>query len=106
MMHNFKAAYKHEDKRRRGAWRHVSIEGEKALWDLDRALRQAFGHDLDDHLSEYTIHGYKFLVSPERGTDSGWLKVEDFFLKKGMKIKWVWDLGNCWEHIVVFTGSV
>ena len=100
-MYQFKVAYKHEDKRRKGAWRRVSIEGDKTLWDLDQALRKAFGHELDDHLSRFRIHGYNFLVSPDIESDCGPMKINGFSLREGQKIEWVWDLGDWWEHIIV-----
>lgn len=48
-MYHFKAALRHADKRKRGSWHHVWIEEEKTLWDLDQALREALGHEPDDH---------------------------------------------------------
>ena len=104
-MYDFKVASKHEDKRRRGAWRHISIEGEKTLWHLDQALREAFGHELDDHLSQFTLYGYNYLVSPERKVDAGPLELKGFVFFPGQRIEWIWDLGDCWEHIIVYIGK-
>ena len=102
--YNFKAAYVGDDKRRKDSWRRVVIDGSSRLWELDQAMRKAFGYDVDDHLSSYSTGGCLFLVSPRLSEDEGNHPIQELRLEAGAKIWWAWDLGISLKHVVVLEG--
>jgi hypothetical protein len=102
-------------------WREIEIQGKQTLADLDIALRDAFNHDVFDHLGGF----WKLIpraaqaktmskrssgraarmrevevgdVEPMGGGDGARIKVAELGLAVGEKLKYVYDFGDWIEH--------
>ena len=97
----FKVALKH----RKGLWRRIEIESNQTLGDLDETIREAFGHDLWDHLSEFfpgrvwRSEGYGSIV-PGGGGEGAEKRVSQLALAEGGKMEYVYDFGDDIQHII------
>lgn len=96
-------------KKRKGLWRRFEIQGEQTLEDLDWLLHKAFNHG-SDHLS-----GFWKLISRGKGRPpreielatiypfgnegfGGDVQIASLGLKKGDKLKYVFDFGDWIDH--------
>ncbi|HSQ17686.1 MAG TPA: hypothetical protein VLM83_08320 [Anaerolineales bacterium] len=102
-------------------WREIEIQGKQTLADLDIALRDAFNHDVFDHMGGF----WKLIpraaqaktmskrssgrparmreveigdVEPMGGGDGARIKVAELGLAIGEQIKYVYDFGDWIEH--------
>ena len=107
--------------RRPKIWREIEIQGKQTLADLDIALRDAFNHDVFDHMGGF----WKLIpraaqaktmskrssgraartreveigdVEPMGGGDGARIKVAELGLAVGEQIKYVYDFGDWIEH--------
>lgn len=96
-VYRFKAALKY----RRGLWRRIEIKGSQTLGELDRLLREAFQHDLSDHLSEFFRKGEGLgALNPFEATPAARLKLHRLGLAVGERLGYVYDFGDWIEHVV------
>ena len=102
-------------------WREIEIQGKQTLADLDIALRDAFNHDVFDHMGGF----WKLIpraaqaktmskrssgraarmrevaigdVEPMGGGDGARIKVAELGLAVGEQLKYVYDFGDWIEH--------
>ena len=90
---------------RRGVWRRIEIRSDQDLADLDRAIRLAFNHDTDDHLSEfYTGKKWKGtglgLINPLGKGEGAKIKVSSLSSFLGRDLGYVYDFGSETHHKV------
>jgi len=100
-VYRFKVALKH----RRRLWRRIEIEGAQTLGDLDRTIREAFKHDLWDHLSEFfwgRVWKSKGLgeIYPGGGGSGAKKRIDSLGLSEGDRMEYVYDFGDDIQHIV------
>jgi hypothetical protein len=99
-----------------GIWRRIQLSDLCSFWDLHVAIQDAMGW-LDCHLHQFTVRDLEcgeplFLGIPDdEGFDDdmtlpGWEhKVAPYLqLKTNHKIRYLYDFGDSWEHLVVFEG--
>lgn len=102
----FKVALKY----RKGLWRRIEIKGDQTLADFDRIIRDAFGHDTFDHLSEFFRerwpHGGFGEITPEGGGDGAKKRINQLGLSEGDKLGYVYDFGDETRHIVTLENIV
>jgi hypothetical protein len=102
-------------------WREIEIQGKQTLAELDFALRQAFNHDLYDHMGGFwklvpraaqaktmSKHSSGRIsrtrevaignVNPIDGGDGARIKVAELGLSVGAQLKYVYDFGDWIEH--------
>ncbi len=87
----------------RGCYRHIRISGTRMLWDLHRAIIEAFGFD-DDHAHAFFLDNVKWSdresYYTERVGDGGWTtentRLGSVGLHKGKAFKYVFDFGDEW----------
>jgi hypothetical protein len=102
-------------------WREIEIQGKQTLADLDVALRDAFNHDVFDHMGGF----WKLIpraaqaktmskrssgrtartrevaigdVEPMGGGDGARIKIAELGLAVGEQLKYVYDFGDWIEH--------
>jgi hypothetical protein len=102
-------------------WREIEIQGKQTLADLDIALRDAFNHDVYDHMGGF----WKLIpraaqaktmskrssgraartrevaigdVEPMGGGDEARIKIAELALAVGEQLKYVYDFGDWIEH--------
>ncbi|HIP69792.1 MAG TPA: hypothetical protein EYH05_00170 [Anaerolineae bacterium] len=106
-VYTFKAAFKH----RKGLWRRIEIQGGQTLYDFDRILRNVFKHDLFDHMSGFWQlirrgNSRRFRevdlgsINPLGEGDTAGKKIAALDLQPGDKLKYVYDFGDWYEHII------
>ncbi len=108
-------------------WREIEIQGKQTLADLDLALRDAFDHDVFDHMGGF----WKLIpraaqaktmstrssgraarrrevsigdVEPMGGGDGARIKIAELGLSVGDQIKYVYDFGDWIEHHLTLQG--
>ena len=107
-VYRFKAALEHNT----SLWRRIEIQGEQALFKLDRSLRTAFQHDTSDHLSGFWKlirrgKGKRFrevdvgTLNPSGGGSGADITVAGLGLEVGQTLKYVYDFGDWIEHRLV-----
>jgi hypothetical protein len=100
-VYRFKVALK----RRTGLWRSIEIEGRQTLGDFDCAIREAFGHDTWDHLSEFWLgrvwrsEGLGEIEPGGKGEGAS-KRVEDLGLSEGGGLEYVYDFGDDVQHVI------
>ncbi|MBI2938535.1 MAG: hypothetical protein HYY22_10040 [Thaumarchaeota archaeon] len=100
-LYRFKVALKY----RKGLWRVIEIKGGQTLGEFDRSIREAFDHDMGDHLSEFyrgrvwRSQGYGEIYPGGRG-EGGRLKIDALGLSEGDKFEYVYDFGDDVQHII------
>lgn len=92
-------------KRRKKLWRRIEIEGAQTLGDFDRIIREAFKHEMWDHLSEFypgKIWDSKGSgeIHPDGGGSGAGKRIDSLGLSKGDKVEYVYDFGDDIQHIV------
>lgn len=102
-VYRFKAAFK----RGRRIWRRIEILGSQTLGDMDDLMRDGFGHDWADHLSEFYIFpGGKRRkvglgnIEPFGGGEGREPKVSHLGLEVGDRMEYVYDFGDWIEHVL------
>ena len=102
-VYRFKAAFKYNKR----IWRRIEILGRQTLGDLDDLMRDGFGHDWADHLSEFYVFpgGRRRKVGlgsiePFGGGEGREHKVSHLGLEVGDKMEYVYDFGDWIEHIL------
>jgi hypothetical protein len=97
-------------------WRVIEMKAEHTFADLDRAIRQAFGHDTFDHLGGF----WKLIprgksrkrfreveigdVNPMEEGSAADLHIGGVDLKSGDLMKYVYDFGDWIEHEIQLEG--
>jgi len=116
-VYRFKAHILHRPK----IWREIEIQGKQTLADLDISLRDAFNHDVFDHVGGF----WKLIpraaqaktmskhssgrtartrevaignVEPMGGGDGARIKIAELDLAVGEQLKYVYDFGDWIEH--------
>ncbi len=106
-VYTFKAAYK----QRKGLWRRIEIQGGQTLYDFDRILRDVFKHDTFDHMSGFWRlvrrgNSRRFRevdlgsINPFGEGDAAGKKIAALGLQPGDKLKYVYDFGDWYEHVI------
>jgi hypothetical protein len=104
-VYRFKAALRH----RPGLWRTIEIKGEQTLAELDMVLRDAFEHDVFDHLGGFWKRvrrgrSKRFReidlgsVDPMGEGDGAEIQVAGLDLEPGQQLTYVYDFGDWVEH--------
>jgi hypothetical protein len=83
-------------------WRRVQVPGSFSLDRLHEVLQFAFGW-LDYHLYAFRVGERRFEApDPEaEGEDSTGVSLRDLGLKKGDRLRYVYDFGDHWVHDLV-----
>jgi len=95
----FKVAFKG----RRSIWREIEIRGDQTLADFDQAIRVAFKHDTDDHLSEFYT-GKRWdgsglgIINPLGEGEGAEIKVSS--LAQLTDLSYVYDFGSEVHHVI------
>lgn len=89
-------------------WRQVRVPLDFSLGDLHEVIQIAMGWQ-NCHLHQY-LHGKQYIGmldedAPEDTLDEHEVYVEAFFAKKHAKLKYQYDFGDGWEHLLVSQGS-
>lgn len=96
----FKVALKH----RKGFWRRIEIKGDQTLGDFDSIIRDAFDHDMWDHLSEFFSEqwprGGFGEIDSFGGGEGAANKIERLGLSEGGILGYVYDFGDEIYHII------
>jgi len=98
----FKASFKY----RKGLWRRIEIKGDQTLGDFDYILRDAFNHDLGDHLSEFfsgrvwQSEGFGH-IEPGGYGEGALKKISLLSLKEGDSLEYVYDFGDDIQHLIM-----
>jgi hypothetical protein len=98
--------------RRSGLWRVIEIQGEQTLADFDGILRDAFQHDVFDHLGGFWKRirrgdSKRFrevdigTVNPFEGGEGAEVAIAGLELEPGQELKYVYDFGDWIEHRIV-----
>jgi len=102
-VYRLKAAFKYNKR----IWRRFEILGRQTLGDLDDLMRDGFGHDWSDHLSEFYVFpgGRRRKVGlgniePFGGGEGRRHKVSRLGLGVGDKMDYVYDFGDWIEHVI------
>lgn len=99
-LYTFKVAFAF----RRGYWRRLEIRGDQTLGDLDGAIREAFGHDTFDHLSEFFPRGTWREgfgeIYPGGGGSGARVKIDELGLSEGGELRYIYDFGDEVRHIL------
>jgi len=101
MVYVFKAALKY----RKGLWRRIEVKEDQTLGDFDRIIREAFNHDIGDHLSEFfpdrvwRSKGFGE-IDPYGGGSGSMKKINQLRLSEGVKIEYVYDFGDDIQHVI------
>lgn len=104
-VYRFKVAFKYN----KSIWRRIEIQGQHTLADFDRELRDAFNHDMGDHLGGFwklTRRGQtrRFrevelgTVDPFGEGEGAESQLAGLNLKPGDELKYVYDFGDWIEH--------
>jgi hypothetical protein len=104
-VYRFKAALWY----RKSLWRRIEIQGGQNLADFDRILRDAFDHDVFDHLSGFwkllprgKSRRYREIdlgrINPFEGGEAADILVGSLKLETGQALKYVYDFGDWIEH--------
>ena len=97
----FKTASKHNKR----LWHSIEIKGSQTLGDFDGIIREAFNHDIDDHMSAF-YNGPVWQsecwgnIDPDGNGKGADKQVEDLVLLKGDKIEYVYDFGEDIQHTI------
>jgi hypothetical protein len=95
-------------------WRRIIVPEIYSFWDLHVAIQDSFGW-LDCHLHAFelkdTARTQIGIPDPDGGDltemKPGWkIKLKKHFTKEGIKLKYLYDFGDGWEHDVEFEGIV
>lgn len=106
-LYRFKAHYKY----RKGLWRRIEIQGGQTLADFDDILRNAFQHELMDHMSGFWQrirrgNGRRFrevelaTINPFGEGVGADKQIADLNLDPGDKLKYVYDFGDWVEYYI------
>ncbi len=92
-------------KNRTGIWRRIEIKDDQTLGDLDHIMREAFNHDIEDHLSEFfasNVWRSEGFGEIEPGGDGAGAtkKIDELELVEGSTIEYVYDFGNDIQHVI------
>ncbi len=100
-VYRFKVALK----LRKRLWRRIEAKGSQTLGDLDRIIREAFKHDVSDHLSEF-FRGRVWRseglgeIHPGGGGSGDRKRIDRLGLSEGDKMEYVYDFGDDVQHII------
>jgi len=100
-VYRVKVALKH----RRRLWRRIDVTSSQRLGDLDRIIREAFKHDVRDHLSEFfrgSVWGPGGLgeIYPGGGGSGAGKRIDSLGLSEGDKLEYVYDFGDDIQHVI------
>ena len=94
-------------------WRRLIVPSHYSLRDFHLVLQAAFGW-VDAHLHEFVIGGLRY--GDKRGAeeweggpqlfDEASVHLRDFSRKPGTTLKYVYDMGDNWEHALVLEKHV
>lgn len=104
-VYRFKVALWHSP----GLWRTIEIQGKQTLAEFDAILRDAFNHDVSDHLGGFWKlvrrgQSKRFRevdlgsVEPFGGGDGAGRHIAALGLRPGDELKYVYDFGDWIEH--------
>ncbi len=99
----FYATFRHS----KSPWRRIEIRGDQSLAELDVEMRDAFGHDFSDHLSEFYLgtdadSNRRGLGTHEPGGGGGgsqWM-VGELELEPGDVLSYTYDFGDNIQHVL------
>ncbi len=102
-VYRFVASFRHN----KGRWRRIEIAGDQTLRQFDKIMREAFGHDAWDHLSEFYLgtnaDAYKRGLgahSPHEGSSAdNWL-VGELGLEPNDTLSYTYDFGDNIQHVL------
>lgn len=89
----------------KGISRRIEIKGDQTLGDLDHIMREAFDHDMEDHLSEFfsgevwKSEGFGE-IEPEGNGAGAKKKIDELELAEGSTIEYVYDFGDDIQHVI------
>jgi Plasmid pRiA4b ORF-3-like protein len=80
-------------------WRQVAIPEAFNLEQLHRTIQLCFGW-LDYHLYQFELGSRRFRPAQAEtdGEDSGKVGLKELHLKRGARLTYTYDWGDCWEH--------
>jgi hypothetical protein len=93
---------------RKGLWRRIEVRGDQTMGEFDGIMRDAFDHDLGDHLSEFYLAGVRDWRHRGLGTLGPWGyegSGEDVILgaiglEEGDELRYIYDFGDDIGHIL------
>ena len=89
-----------------GVWRKIRLSHLHTLWNLHKAIQDAFDFD-DDHLYSFFMDAKRYsknvYESPfsENGPYVDEVKIGELELYEGQRILYLFDYGDCWEFDIV-----
>ena len=102
-IYRFHASFRHN----KSLWRRIEICGDQTLWELDKIMRGAFGHDAMDHLSEFYLgtdaEAYRRGLGAhnpfENSSADKWL-IGELGLAPGDALSYTYDFGDNIQHVL------
>lgn len=102
-VYRFLASFRHN----KSLWRRIEICGDQTLWELDEIMREAFGHDAMDHLSEFYLgtdaeahrRGLGAHNPFESSSADAWL-IGELGLAPGDALSYTYDFGDNIQHVL------
>lgn len=96
---------------RKGLWRRIEIQGGQTLADFDEMMRDAFEHDMMDHMGGFwqrirrgksrRFREVKLAtINPFREGEGAEKQIASLNLEPGDKLKYVYDFGDWIEHYI------
>jgi hypothetical protein len=93
-------------------WRKLNVPGECTLGDLHNILQIAFGWE-DDHMHSFTIKSTRYgRIDDDTGfdyddvVDEDAIRLCDLPLWSRQKFTYLYDFGDCWEHVITVSKTV
>jgi hypothetical protein len=93
-------------------WRELNVPGECTLGDLHNILQIAFGWE-DDHMHSFTIKSTQYgRIDNDIGfddddvVDEDAVRLCDLPLRSRQKFTYLYDFGDCWEHVITVSKTI
>lgn len=87
-------------------WRKIKVNGKTIFGDLHMIIQIVMGWE-DDHLFEFENKELRISDNSEsdffnrfEAKDSDEITIEEVLKRKGSKIKYIYDFGDSWEHLI------
>ncbi|MEM1324299.1 MAG: plasmid pRiA4b ORF-3 family protein [Bacteroidota bacterium] len=84
-------------------WRRLEVEPDTLLSDLHKIIQTAMGWT-NSHLHQFDVNRRLYAPPSEYddySDDYTGLKIHDFFLRKGDKLRYEYDFGDSWSHLIL-----